>query len=100
MGMGHRHAAAALVGLLSTASAVPVANNRTHPAIQAAAERLLAANRSYPDLGIVNGRVTESNEWEGTVMVIGSNGECDETGLCTGMFIHVRPFSAHTPRAR
>lgn len=27
-------------------------------------------------------------EWEGTVMVIGEDGECEGAGLCTGMFIH------------
>jgi hypothetical protein len=37
---------------------------------------------------IINGRVTNEGEWEGTVMVIGANGECTDSGLCTGMFIH------------
>lgn len=27
-------------------------------------------------------------EWEGTVMVMGVDGECRGAGLCTGMFIH------------
>ncbi len=86
------HTIGALVALFGTVSAVPVVSNgtKTHPAIEAAAERLLAANRSYPNVGIVNGRVTNSGEWEGTVMVIGSNGDCEDSGLCTGMFIHVR----------
>mmetsp|Transcript_9048 Transcript_9048/g.10236 ORF Transcript_9048/g.10236 Transcript_9048/m.10236 type:complete len:286 (+) Transcript_9048:28-885(+) len=39
-------------------------------------------------LGIVHGRDTKEGEWEGTIMVIGSTGSCDDTGLCTGMFIH------------
>jgi hypothetical protein len=81
----------ALACLLGAVSAVPVASNKTHPSIEAAEARLLAANASYPDLGIVNGRVTLSGEWEGTVMVIGSNGDCEDSGLCTGMFIHVSP---------
>ena len=90
------HTIGALVAFFGTVSAVPVVTNgtKTHPAIEAAAERLLAANRSYPDVGIVNGRVTNSGEWEGTVMVIGSNGDCEDSGLCTGMFIHVR-FCCH-----
>jgi hypothetical protein len=50
-----------------------------------------AVNASQdPNLGIVNGRVTSEGEWEGTVMVIGSNGDCDDSGLCTGAFIHRR----------
>ena len=36
----------------------------------------------------MNGRTTLAGEWEGTVMVIGSTGDCDDEGLCTGMFIH------------
>ena len=39
-------------------------------------------------LGVVNGRVTTVGEWEGTIMVIGSDGSCESSGLCTGMFIH------------
>ena len=56
-------------------------------AIESAAQRILAFNASVP-VGIVNGRTTEDGEWEGTVMVIGSSGECEDDGLCTGMFIH------------
>jgi len=39
-------------------------------------------------LGVINGRTTRAGEWEGTVMVIGEDGECEGAGLCTGMFIH------------
>lgn len=39
-------------------------------------------------LGIVNGRTTLPGEWEGTVMVIGENGDCLDLGLCSGAFIH------------
>jgi len=41
-------------------------------------------------LGIVNGRTTRAGEWEGVVMVIGSNGDCGESGLCSGSLIHPR----------
>lgn len=43
---------------------------------------------NHSDLGVVNGRVTNPGEWEGTIMVIGADGDCGSTGLCTGMFIH------------
>jgi len=39
-------------------------------------------------MGIINGRETAPGEWEGTIMVVGSNGQCSSAGLCTGMFIH------------
>ena len=37
---------------------------------------------------IIHGRVTNPGEWEGTVMVIGANGQCSDSGLCTGTMIH------------
>lgn len=37
---------------------------------------------------VINGRPTNPGEWEGTVMVIGADGDCSDSGLCTGMFIH------------
>jgi len=38
--------------------------------------------------GIVNGRDCRGGEWEGVVMVVGTNGQCGSGGLCTGAWIH------------
>jgi secreted trypsin-like serine protease len=74
--------------LLGHATAAPrLPKNISSHIIDAAAARLLDFNRTS-DLGIVNGRPTLEGEWTGTVMVIGSNGDCEDSGLCTGMFIH------------
>jgi hypothetical protein len=57
-------------------------------ALVAAAAAMNANATDGGDLGVINGRVTNPGEWEGTVMVIGANGECTDSGLCTGMLIH------------
>jgi hypothetical protein len=51
---------------------------------------LLAVCNAQFNASIVNGRTTRAGEWEGVVMVIGSNGDCSESGLCSGSFIHPR----------
>jgi len=51
---------------------------------------LLAVCNAQFNSSIVNGRITRPGEWEGVVMVIGSNGDCGETGLCSGSLIHPR----------
>ena len=82
-------AVALSASLLSLAAAVPAASP-----LEAAAQRLRlnfakkSAAAAPAMVGIVNGRETEPGEWEGTVMVIGETGDCADTGLCTGMFIH------------
>ena len=82
--------AVAISSLTVAAAALPSKLSRPD-AIEAAAERIIEFNRSVAsahNVGIVNGRTTEAGEWEGTVMVVGSTGDCDDAGLCTGMFIH------------
>lgn len=54
-------------------------------------QRAIAINNASRMLNrsmVVNGRPTLPGQWEGTIMVIGSNGDCEDSGLCTGMFIH------------
>jgi len=48
-----------------------------------------AALNSTLGSAIINGRTTLPGEWEGTIMVVGNNGQCSG-GLCTGSFIHPR----------
>jgi len=38
--------------------------------------------------GIVNGRNCQNGEWDGVVMVVGTNGQCGTGGLCSGAWIH------------
>lgn len=54
--------------------------------LAAAAAASAALNASAPR--VVNGRETQPGEWEGVIMVTGSNGECTDSGLCSGTFIH------------
>lgn len=76
---------AAVCALLATGASALTPADMVHRAV---AIMNINATDAKPNLGVINGRVTKAGEWEGTVMVTGSTGACDDSGLCSGSFIH------------
>lgn len=69
-------------------SVTPLRRGATDGALSAGLPRSVHNASGAARVGILNGRGTLPGEWDGAVMVRGTDGTCESAGICSGVFIH------------